>query len=101
MGSNAPRSHTETASPPAKPSALIENGSAVFAVAPRGDRAPFTVLAGDTSARTTNATFTVTRHGEAAELSVDSGNVEIRFRGHEVKLAAHQHWSSDRPTDVQ
>jgi len=85
---------------PAKPSALVENGTAVFAVAPRGDRAPFTVLAGDTSVHTMNATFTVTRHGETAELAVQSGNVEILFRGHDVKLAAAQSWSSENPTTV-
>src|SRR5262245_33888870 len=30
-----------------KATALLERGAAVFAVAPRGERAPFTVLAGD------------------------------------------------------
>jgi ferric-dicitrate binding protein FerR (iron transport regulator) len=85
---------------PAKPSALIENGTALFAVAPRGDRAPFTVLAGDTSVRTTNATFTVTRTGEVATLVVNTGAVDVRYRGHDVKLAAHQSWTSERPSDV-
>lgn len=85
---------------PAKPSALIENGTAVFAVAPRGDRAPFTVLAGDTNIRTLNATFTVTRTGEVASLTVTNGTVDVRFRGNDVKVAAAQSWTSDRPSDV-
>lgn len=85
---------------PAKPSALIENGTAVFAVAPRGDQAPFTVLAGDTNIRTLNATFTVTRTGEVASLNVTNGTVDVRFRGHDVKVAAAQSWTSDRPSDV-
>ena len=85
---------------PAKPSALIENGTAVFAVAPRGERAPFTVLAGDTNIRTLNATFTVTRTGEVASLAVTNGTIDVRFRGHEVKVAAAQSWTSDRPSDV-
>ncbi len=84
---------------PTKPTALLENGTAVFAVA-RGDRAPFTVLAGDTSVRTTTATFTITRKGEIAELAVETGAVEVRFRGHDVKLAADQTWTSERPSDV-
>jgi transmembrane sensor len=81
---------------PNKPTALLENGTAVFAVA-RGDRAPFTVLAGDTTVRTSTAKFSVTRKGEVAELAVETGTVEVRFRGHDVKLAPGQTWSSERP----
>lgn len=81
-----------------KPTAVLEDGVAKFAVAPR--TAPLTVLAGDTQARTTNATFTVTRHGERADVAVATGTVEIRFRGHDVTVAADQTWSSDRPSDV-
>lgn len=84
----------------AKPTALLEHGGALFAVAPRGARAPFTVLAGDTSVRTTSGEFRVTREGELAKVAVASGAVEIRFRGHEVHVAAQHTWSSDRPSDV-
>jgi ferric-dicitrate binding protein FerR (iron transport regulator) len=84
----------------AKPTALLEHGTAVFAVAPRGEQAPFTVLAGDTSARTTNATFTVTRKGERADVAVERGSVEIRYRGRDLKVAANQTWTSERPSDV-
>jgi ferric-dicitrate binding protein FerR (iron transport regulator) len=84
----------------AKPTALLEHGTAEFAVAPRGERAPFTVLAGDTSARTMGATFTVTRTGERADLKVSTGSVEIRYRGRDVRLAANQSWSSERPSDA-
>jgi ferric-dicitrate binding protein FerR (iron transport regulator) len=84
---------------PAKPTALLENGTAVFAVA-RGERPPFTVLAGDTTLRAMAATFTVTRKGEVAELAVETGSVEVRFRGHDLKLAADQTWTSERPSDV-
>jgi ferric-dicitrate binding protein FerR (iron transport regulator) len=84
----------------AKPTALLEHGSAVFAVAPRGDRGPFTVLAGDMSARTINATFTVTRSGERADVSVASGRIGIRFRGHDLEVTANQRWSSEQPAEV-
>jgi len=81
-----------------KPTAVLEDGIAKFAVA--AGAAALTVLAGDMSARTTNATFTVTRNGEHADVAVATGTVEIRFRGHDVKLAANESWSSDRPSDV-
>jgi ferric-dicitrate binding protein FerR (iron transport regulator) len=81
-----------------KPTAVLEDGVAKFAVAPR--TTAMTVLAGDMAARTVNATFTVTRSGERADVAVATGTVEIRFRGHEVKLAADQLWSSERPSDV-
>ena len=79
-----------------KPTALLENGAAVFAVPPRTG-APFTVLAGDASIRATNSEFRVAREGERASVTVETGSVEIRFRGHEVHVGAKHTWSSDRP----
>lgn len=81
-----------------KPTAVLEDGVATFAVAQR--TTPMTVLAGDLVARTTSATFTVTRSGERAAVAVTSGTVEITFHGHDVKLAPAQSWSSERPSDV-
>jgi ferric-dicitrate binding protein FerR (iron transport regulator) len=83
-----------------KPTALLEHGAAVFGVAPRGDRGPFTVLAGDALLRTTQAKFRVTREGELARVSVETGSVEIRFRGHDLKVAAQHSWSSERPSEI-
>lgn len=82
----------------ANPTAVLEDGTAKFAVAQRST--PLTVLAGDMTAHTVNATFTVTRHGERADVAVMAGSVEIRFRGHDVKLTANQSWSSERPSGV-
>jgi ferric-dicitrate binding protein FerR (iron transport regulator) len=79
----------------AKPTALLENGAALFAVPPRGDRGPFTVLAGDASIRTSNAQFRVAREGEHATVTVDTGSVDIRFRGHEVHVSSKHTWSSE------
>ena len=81
-----------------KPTAVLEDGVAKFAVAPR--TTPMTVLAGDMVARTVNATFTVTRSGERADVAVATGTVDIRFRGHDVKVAANQTWSSEQASDV-
>ena len=83
-----------------KPTALLEHGGAVFAVAPRGDRAPFTVLAGDASIRTTSSKFRVAREGERARVTVETGSIEIRFRGHEVSVPAAHSWSSEKPSQV-
>ena len=81
-----------------KPSALLENGGAVFAIAPTGQ--PFTVLAGDTVVHSVNATVRVGRDGERAHITVQSGSVEILFHGHEINLGAKQSWSSDHPDAV-
>ena len=83
-----------------KPSALLEHGTAVFAVAPRPEHAPFSVLAGDASIRTTTAKFRVSRDGERASVTVDSGSVDIRFRGHDVDVTSNRTWTSDRPSEV-
>jgi ferric-dicitrate binding protein FerR (iron transport regulator) len=82
----------------ANPTAVLEDGVAKFAVGQR--TTPLTVLAGDMTARTVNATFTVTRHGELANVAVTTGTVEIHFRGHDVKLTTNQSWSSERPSGV-
>lgn len=80
-----------------KPTAVLEDGAATFAIAPAG--APITVLAGDMTARAANATFTVTRKGERADVSVAAGSVEILFRGNDLKLTASQRWTSERPAE--
>jgi ferric-dicitrate binding protein FerR (iron transport regulator) len=77
----------------ANASALVENGGAVFAVTPR--TTPFTVLAGDASIRTIHSQFRIAREGEHATVSVDTGSVDIRFRGHEIHVGANHTWSSE------
>jgi ferric-dicitrate binding protein FerR (iron transport regulator) len=83
-----------------KPTALVEHGTATFAVPPRGDRPPLVVLAADAYVRVSGATFRVSRQGERAELSVDHGAVEVRFRGHEVHVPAGSRWTSERPGEA-
>lgn len=79
-----------------KPTALLENGAALFAVPPRGDRGPFTVLAGDATIRTIHSEFRVAREGERASVTVETGSVEIRFRGHEIHVGSKHTWTSDQ-----
>jgi len=83
----------------AKPTALLEHGSALFTVPARGER-QFTVLAGDTTVRTANGQFRVSRDGELAQVKVDTGTVRITFRGHDVTVAANHSWSALQPADV-
>jgi ferric-dicitrate binding protein FerR (iron transport regulator) len=75
----------------AKPTAILENGAALFTVPARGDR-QFTVLAGDALVRTGNAEFRVARDGEVVRVQVDTGSVRITFRGHDVTVGAKQSW---------
>lgn len=75
----------------AKPTAILENGTALFTVPARGDR-QFTVLAGDALVRTGNAEFRVARDGEVVRVQVDTGSVRITFRGHDVTVGAKQSW---------
>jgi ferric-dicitrate binding protein FerR (iron transport regulator) len=82
-----------------KPTALLENGAALFTVPSRGDR-QLTVFAGDTLVRTGNAQFRVSRDGELARVQVDTGTVRITFRGHDVTVGAHHAWSAQQPADV-
>jgi ferric-dicitrate binding protein FerR (iron transport regulator) len=78
-----------------KQTALIERGAVSFAV-PRA----FTVLAGDALVRTTTAQFRVSRDGELAIVEVESGSVQITFRGQEVTVGAHHGWSALSPSVV-
>lgn len=78
-----------------KQTALVERGAVTFAV-PRA----FTVLAGDALVRTTTAEFRVSRDGELAIVEVESGTVNITFRGHDITVGAHHAWSAVKPADV-
>lgn len=80
-----------------QPIALVEQGAAWFTVAPRGDRPAFEVRAADATVRVVGTRFRVARSGEHADVSVDHGVVEIRFRGHVLRLSDGQSWSSDHP----
>lgn len=83
-----------------KPTALLERGAAWFSVAPRGSRPPFVVRAGDAIVRVIGTRFRVARDGERAEVAVDHGVVEVRFRGSVVQIAAGQSWTSEKPNEV-
>ena len=77
--------------------AALERGAAWFEVAPRGERAPFVVTAGDTMVRVVGTRFRVTRSGEEAAVQVEHGAVEVLFRGTTSRVSAGQQWTSRQP----
>ncbi|HEY6035587.1 MAG TPA: FecR domain-containing protein [Kofleriaceae bacterium] len=82
------------------PNVIVEQGAAWFAVEPRGSRAPFVVLAGDTRVRVIGTRFKVARSEERVEVTVDHGTVEIGYHGDVTRVTNGQHWSSDAPSAV-
>lgn len=84
----------------AAPIALLERGAAWFTVAPRGERPPFVVIAGDTIVRVIGTRFRVARFGEHATVEVERGRIDIQFRGIDTEVGAGQTWSSQTPSVV-
>ena len=82
------------------PSVLLERGVASFAVAPRADRPPFIVRAGDTVVRVVGTRFVVSRSTEQITVAVEHGLVDVQFRGATQRVGAGQTWSSDSPDKV-
>jgi hypothetical protein len=80
-----------------QPTTVLERGAATFAVAPRGTRAPFVVLAGETKVRVIGTKFRVARSDERVAVEVEHGIVEVQYKGSIVRVAANESWSSDRP----
>jgi hypothetical protein len=81
------------------PTVLLERGAAWFSVAPRGERPPFRVFAGDATVRVIGTRFHVARDGEQVSVAVDHGIVEVGFRGNVVRVGAGQAWTSDRSSE--
>lgn len=84
-----------------RPATILERGAAWFSVAPRVDRPPFTVLAGDTTVRVLGTRFRVARHDDRVTVEVDHGRVEVQLRDRVQILGANQHWSSEAPERVE
>lgn len=79
------------------PSVLVERGAVVFTVAPRAERPPFVVRAGDVVVRVVGTKFQVARFEERVSVAVEHGIVDVIFRGATVRLGAGQQWSSEAP----
>ncbi len=83
-----------------RPVTVLERGAAWFSVAPRMDRAPFTVQAGDATVRVLGTRFRVARSDERITVEVDHGRVEVQFRDRVQFLGSRQTWSSEEPERV-
>lgn len=82
------------------PSVLVERGEVEFTVAPRAERPPFVVRAGDVVVRVVGTKFEVARFEERVTVGVDHGIVDVVFRGATVRVGAQQRWSSESPEAV-
>jgi hypothetical protein len=67
-------------------------------VAPRTDRAPFAVRAGDTTIRVIGTRFRVAHSAELVAVEVEHGVVEVQHHERMLELRAGQRWSSAEPT---
>jgi hypothetical protein len=71
---------------------LIERGAIEFAVAPRGERPPFVVLAADVRVEVVGTVFTVARDGDDVTVSVARGVVRVTRGGEEARVVAGTAW---------
>ncbi|MEO8707069.1 MAG: FecR family protein [Kofleriaceae bacterium] len=78
-----------------RPSAVLEYGSAWFAISPRHGRPAFVVLAGDTTIRVVGTRFKVGRSAEIVTVEVERGTVEVQFHETTSTVQAHQRWSTE------
>jgi hypothetical protein len=75
-------------------SVTLDRGRVDCEVAPRGQRPPFVVQAGDVRVRVVGTRFGVSRGRDAVTVDVAKGIVEVESHGEIQKVAAGQHWSS-------
>ncbi len=76
---------------------VLERGRAGFHVAPRRQSAAFTVVAGSAVVRVVGTRFEVARQGEAIEVAVREGEVDVRYLGQVHRVSAGSHWRSPEP----
>jgi|GEM_PF-2501528 len=72
--------------------AIIEKGEARFVVAPRDNRPPFAVSAGDVRVEVVGTIFSVARDGDAASVSVTEGKVRVSHGSERVMVTSGQVW---------
>jgi hypothetical protein len=75
-------------------SVTLDRGRVECEVAPRGERPPFFVQAGDVRVRVVGTRFAVTRAREVVSVDVTKGVVQVESHGAIQRVAAGQHWSS-------
>ncbi len=73
---------------------VLERGRAGFHVAPRASSSAFTVVAGSAVVRVVGTRFEVARDGEAIEVAVREGEVDVRYLGQVHRVVAGDEWRS-------
>jgi hypothetical protein len=71
---------------------MLERGAVDCTVAPRRERGPFTVQAGDVRVDVYGTRFAVARRGDSATVQVTSGEVRVSSRGTVTRLHAGGSW---------
>lgn len=71
---------------------VLERGSVDCAVAPRRERPPFVVRAGDIRVEVIGTAFAVTRHGDSARVEVFEGVVQVMGKGDVARVRAGESW---------
>lgn len=80
---------------------VLERGRAGFHVAPRTSSSAFTVVAGSAVVRVVGTRFDVARDGEAIEVAVREGEVDVRYLGQVHRVAAGDEWRSPEKAAVE
>lgn len=80
---------------------VLERGRAGFHVAPRASSSTFTVVAGSAMVRVVGTRFEVARDGEAIEVAVREGEVDVRYLGQVHRVAAGDEWRSPEQVSVK
>jgi hypothetical protein len=76
-------------------SVVLDRGRVDCEVAPRRERPPFVVRAGDVRVRVVGTRFGVSRSRDGVTVDVARGVVEVEAHGEIKKVVAGQHWSSN------
>ena len=71
---------------------VLDNGEVDCEVAPRHERPPFIVQAGDVRVRVVGTRFAVKREGSDVSVDVARGVVEVDARGETDRVTAGSHW---------
>lgn len=76
---------------------VLDHGEVDCEVAPRRGRPPFVVRSGDVSVRVIGTHFRVSRDGDATQVSVAHGIVEVDEHEHATTVTAGQTWPAASP----
>lgn len=80
---------------------VLERGSVQCAVAPRRERPPFVVQAGEARIEVVGTKFTVARWGESARVTVEEGLVKVSARGEFAEVPAGSTWPAEaKPVSI-